>query len=73
MALTDVKVRNAKPADKPVKLTDGNGMHLLIHPNGSKYWRLQYRFAGKQKLLALGSTLQSLLLMPVTVEMMPED
>ena len=30
MALTDVKVRNAKPADKPVKLTDGNGMHLLI-------------------------------------------
>ncbi|WP_415783934.1 tyrosine-type recombinase/integrase, partial [Escherichia coli] len=36
------------------KLTDGNGMHLLIHPNGSKYWRLQYRFAGKQKLLALG-------------------
>ena len=29
-------------------------MHLLIHPNGSKYWRLQYRFAGKQKLLALG-------------------
>lgn len=54
MALTDVKVRNAKPTDKPVKLTDGNGMHLLIHPNGSKYWRLQYRFAGKQKLLALG-------------------
>ncbi|MEI7229958.1 tyrosine-type recombinase/integrase [Pectobacterium carotovorum] len=54
MALTDVKVRNAKPADKPVKLTDSSGMHLLIHPNGSKYWRLQYRFAGKQKLLALG-------------------
>lgn len=73
MALTDVKVRNAKPTDKPVKLTDGNGMHLLIHPNGSKYWRIQYRFAGKQKLLALGSILLSLLLMPVTVEMMPED
>lgn len=54
MALTDVKVRNTKPADKPVKLTDSSGMHLLIHPNGSKYWRLQYRFAGKQKLLALG-------------------
>lgn len=54
MALTDVKIRNAKPTDKPVKLTDSSGMHLLIHPNGSKYWRLQYRFAGKQKLLALG-------------------
>ncbi|WP_224556557.1 tyrosine-type recombinase/integrase [Pectobacterium versatile] len=54
MALTDIKVRTAKPADKQYKLTDGNGMHLLIHPNGSKYWRLQYRFGGKQKMLALG-------------------
>ncbi|MEQ9904143.1 tyrosine-type recombinase/integrase [Pectobacterium aroidearum] len=54
MALTDIKVRTAKPADKQYKITDGNGMHLLIHPNGSKYWRLQYRFGGKQKMLALG-------------------
>lgn len=54
MALTDVKVRSAKPADKPYKLTDGEGMHLMVHPNGSKYWRLQYRFDGKQKMLALG-------------------
>lgn len=54
MALTEVKVRNAKAVEKPVKLTDGGGMHLLIQPSGSKYWRLQYRFAGKQKMLALG-------------------
>ncbi|EAO0543050.1 TPA: tyrosine-type recombinase/integrase [Salmonella enterica] len=54
MALTDIKVRTAKPSDKPFKLTDGQGMHLLINPNGSKYWRLQYRFGGKQKVLALG-------------------
>ncbi|MEA9395091.1 tyrosine-type recombinase/integrase [Lelliottia amnigena] len=54
MALTDVKVRSAKPMDKPYKLTDGEGMHLMVHPNGSKYWRLQYRFDGKQKMLALG-------------------
>ncbi len=54
MALTDIKVRTAKPTDKQYKLTDGGGMHLLVHPNGSKYWRLQYRFAGKQKMLALG-------------------
>lgn len=54
MALTDIKVRTAKPTDKQYKLTDGNGMHLLVHPNGSKYWRLQYRFSGKQKMLALG-------------------
>ena len=54
MALTEMKVRNAKPAEKPVKLTDSRGMHLLVHPSGSKYWRLQYRFSGKQKMLALG-------------------
>lgn len=54
MALTDIKVRTVKPLDKPFKLTDGEGMHLLINPNGSKYWRLQYRFGGKQKMLALG-------------------
>ncbi|MCZ5473070.1 tyrosine-type recombinase/integrase [Escherichia coli] len=35
-------------------MTDGGGMHLLVHPNGSKYWRLQYRYEGKQKMLALG-------------------
>lgn len=42
MAPTEAKVRNAKPAEKSVKLTDGNGMHLLVQSNGSKYWRLQY-------------------------------
>ncbi|MBP0994621.1 tyrosine-type recombinase/integrase [Enterobacter hormaechei] len=54
MALTDIKVRTAKSTDKQYKLTDGSGMHLLVHPNGSKYWRLQYRYDGKQKMLALG-------------------
>lgn len=54
MPLTDVKVWSAKPEDKAYKLTDGEGMHLMVHPNGSKYWRLQYRFDGKQKTLALG-------------------
>lgn len=54
MALTDAKVRAAKPLDKLYKLTDGDGMHLMVHTNGSKYWRLQYRFGGKQKMLALG-------------------
>lgn len=54
MALTDVLIRNAKPKNKPNKLTDGDGMFLLVHPNGSKYWRLKYRVAGKEKLIALG-------------------
>jgi hypothetical protein len=52
--LTDTKVRNARARAKPHKLSDGRGLHLLVTPNGGKYWRLAYRFAGKQKLLALG-------------------
>src|ERR1700689_3057962 len=54
MSRTDAAVRTAKPKDKPYKLTDGDGMFLYVHPSGSKYWRLKYRFAGKEKLLALG-------------------
>ncbi|WP_233980928.1 Arm DNA-binding domain-containing protein, partial [Pectobacterium versatile] len=54
MALTDIKVRSAKPEEKEYSLTDGDGMFLLVHPNGSKYWRLRFRFGGKQHLLALG-------------------
>lgn len=54
MALTDTAVRNTKPKDKSHKLFDGGGLFLLINPNGSKYWRLKYRFHGKEKLLALG-------------------
>ena len=69
MALTDIKVRTAKPTDKQYKLTDGNGMHLLVHPNGSKYWRLQYRFGGKQKMLAWVYILKCLLQMPELVVM----
>ena len=55
MPLTDVKVRNAKPEAKPYKLSDGGGLFLLVQPAGGKWWRYKYRFAGKEKLLALGS------------------
>ncbi len=54
MALQDITIRRAVARQKPYKLTDGKGLFLLIHSNGSKYWRYRYRFAGKQKLLALG-------------------
>ncbi len=54
MALTDSAARNAKPSGKPFKLADEKGLFLLVHPRGSKYWRLKYRFAGKEKVLALG-------------------
>lgn len=55
MALTDVKARNVKPGEKQIKLFDGDGMYLLVIPNGGKYWRLKYRYTGKEKLLALGT------------------
>ena len=55
MALTDVAIRNAKPTDKQQKLFDGGGLFLLIKPTGGKRWVLKYRFAGKEKSLALGT------------------
>lgn len=55
MALTDVAIRNAKPAAKAIKLTDGRGMFLLVTPAGGKLWRLKYRIDGREKLLAIGS------------------
>jgi len=54
MPLTDPTIRNTKPADKPQKLFDGGGLFLLVTPAGQRYWRLKYRVAGKEKLLALG-------------------
>lgn len=53
-SLSDAKVRNAKAKTKPYKISDGEGMFLVVTPSGSKYWRLKYFFAGKEKLLALG-------------------
>jgi integrase len=53
-SLSDAKVRNAKPRTKRYKLSDGEGLFLVIMPSGSKYWRLKYEFGGKEKLLALG-------------------
>ena len=52
--LTELTIKQAKPAEKQYKLTDGGGMHLLVHPNGSKYWRMKYSFDDKEKTLALG-------------------
>lgn len=54
MPLSDVQIRSTKAGPKLVKLSDGGGLQLWIMPNGSKLWRLAYRFAEKQKVLALG-------------------
>lgn len=54
MPLQDATVRTAKPEAKPYKMGDERGLFVLVHPNGSKYWRMKYRIDGKEKLLALG-------------------
>jgi len=55
MTLTDVAIRKAKPADKTQRLFDGGGMYLELSPAGGKWWRLKYRFGGKEKRLSLGT------------------
>ena len=52
--LTDLEIKGAELKAKPYKKADSGGLFLIINPNGSKYWRLSYRYAGKQKTLALG-------------------
>jgi integrase len=54
MPLTDVAVRTAKPRDKPYKLADSGGLHVLVTPAGGKSWRWKYRVGGKEKLLSMG-------------------
>ena len=55
MSLTSVAIENAKRRAKPYSIADGDGLHLLITPNGRKLWRLRYRFAGRPNMLGLGS------------------
>jgi integrase len=54
MKLTNIKCQKTKATDKVQKLFDGKGLFLEVRVNGSKYWRMKYRFLGKEKLLALG-------------------
>ena len=55
MALTQFAIVKAVAKDKPLKLSDGEGLHLLVTPAGNKLWRFRYRFAGRENMLALGS------------------
>ena len=54
MPLTDVSVRRAKASSSPQKLADGGGLYLLVSPSGGRYWRMDYRWAGKRRTLAFG-------------------
>ena len=53
-ALTDRNILHAKSKDKQYKIFDGKGLFVLIHPNGSKYFRWEYKFEGKRKTYAIG-------------------
>ena len=50
-----MKARTAAERDRACNITDERGMHLLVKPDGAKYWRLKYQFAGKEKLFAIGA------------------
>jgi integrase len=55
MPISNLAIKSAKPSAKPIKLFDGRGLFLLIHPKGGKWWRLKYFFNGKEKLISLGT------------------
>ena len=52
--LTDVKIKNTKPKEKPFKLAAGRGLHLLVKPDGSKHWQFRFRFDAKENTIAIG-------------------
>ena len=54
MPLTDVQVRQARPREKVYKLRDERGLLLMVRPTGAKWWRLRYKFQGKENMLSLG-------------------
>lgn len=54
IVLTDTQIRKAVVRDKEYKLTDGQGLYVLVRPNGSKLWRIKYRLQGTEKLQSLG-------------------
>ena len=53
--LNDTQIRKAKPSEKPYKLTDSNGLYIVINPNGSKLWRYRFRLDGKESVFAIGA------------------
>jgi hypothetical protein len=59
MPLTDSQIRNTKPGEKPIKLTDGGGLYLEVRPTGAKLWRYRYRIAGKENVFAVGEYVQA--------------
>ena len=57
--LNDTRIRSVRPRERDYKLSDFDGLYLLVRSNGSKLWRFAYRFEGKQKQIALGGLSRS--------------
>lgn len=55
MPLTDIKIRSLKPKEKSYKVSDFEGLFILVKSNGSKLWRLKYRMYGKERLFSIGA------------------
>ncbi len=55
MALTDLAIRQLKPRERTFKKADERGLFIEVRPNGKKYWRFAFRFAGKQRLMGVGT------------------
>ena len=55
MGLSHFDITAAHPKERPFKLADGDGLHLLVQPNGNKFWRFRYQFGGLEKMMSLGS------------------
>ncbi len=53
--LSDTKIRNATPADKEYAIADGQGLSVVVRPNGTKLWLFRYRFGGKRKNMSFGT------------------
>src|SRR5690242_21907142 len=53
--LSDTKIRNATPSDKEYALADGQGLSVVVRPNGTKLWLYRYRFGGKRKNMSFGT------------------
>lgn len=66
MSLNDAKIRSLKPSAKPFKVSDSNGLYLLIKPGGSRHWYLKYRINGKESRIALGANPAAPCLMPAS-------
>ncbi len=55
MPLTDIAIRKVQSTEKVQRLADGAGLYLEVSPSGGKWWRMRYRYAGKEKRLSLGT------------------